>query len=171
MLFGVDSRPVNSGVRRSFYEFSLPTSVQGKGSTMKLTLRISANEGLLHATYSGDFALAEAERTFLQLLEALERHKVQKVLVDGRAITGEPSTFERFLYGEFVAEEVNKLCNRVMCPMPQFAYVLVEPVLDPRRLGETVAINRRMFVKAFDNLNDALEWLRIESGNEAGGRA
>jgi hypothetical protein len=127
--------------------------------TMRLTLRIGADEGLLYATYSGDFALVEAERTFLQILEALERHKVQKVLVDGRAITGEPKSIERFFYGEFVAEEVTKLCNRVMCHNPQFAYVLVVPVLDPQRFGETVAVNRRMFVKAFDNLDDALEWL------------
>ena len=126
---------------------------------MKLTLRIAADEGLLYAIYSGDFALAEAERTFLQILEALERHKMQKVLVDGRAITGEPETMERFFYGEFVAEEVTKLRNRVMCHNPQFAYVLVVPVLDRRRFGETVAVNRGMFVKAFDNLNDALQWL------------
>ena len=152
--------------------FRLPAWVAEKGEpTMKLILRIGADEGLLYATYSGDFALAEAERTFLQVLEALEQHKVQKVLVDGRAINGEPKTLERFFYGEFVADEVTKLCNQVMCQMPQFAYVLVEPVLDPQRLGETVAVNRRMFVKAFDNLNDALAWLEIDSGHEAGEHA
>jgi hypothetical protein len=137
---------------------------------MKLTLRIGADKGLLYATYSGDFALAEAERTFLQILEALERHKIQKVLVDGRAITGEPQGMERFFYGEFAAGEVTKLRNRVMYYNPRFAYVLVEPVLSPHRFGETVAVNRGMIVKAFDNLDDALEWLGIDSGKEAGDR-
>jgi hypothetical protein len=138
---------------------------------MKLTLRIGADKGLLYATYSGDFALAEAERTFLQILEALERHKIQKVLVDGRGVTGAPKTTERFFYGKFVAEEFTKLCSRVTCYIPRFAYVLVVPVLDPQRLGETVAVNRGMVVKAFDNLDDALEWLGIGSNNEAGARA
>jgi hypothetical protein len=128
---------------------------------MELTLSIRADEGLLYATYSGEFLLAEAERTFLQILEVLERHKVQKVVVDGRAITGEPSTTERFLYGEFVTEGVITLRKRTMCH-PQFAYVLIPPVRDPRRLGENVAINRGMIVKTFDNLNDGLEWLGID---------
>jgi hypothetical protein len=127
---------------------------------MELALRIRADEGLLYATYSGDFSLGEAQRTFLQILEALQRHQVQKVLVDGRALAGEPKTMDRFLYGKFVAEKVRKQRDRIMCP--KFAYVLVTPVLDPQRFGETVAVNRGMFVKTFDNLDDALEWLEID---------
>lgn len=152
----------------SLYEFRVARIVAEKGhDTMELTLSIRTDGELLYATYSGEFSLAEAERTFLEILEALERHEVRKVVVDGRAITGELSDLERFFYGAFVAEEVNKLCNRARCHSPQFAYVLTPPVLDPRRFGETVAVNRGMFVKAFDNLNDALEWLGISAVNEA----
>jgi hypothetical protein len=42
---------------------------------------------------------------------------------------------------------------------PRFAYVLEKPVLDPERLGETVARNRGMDVKAFDNIEEADRWL------------
>jgi hypothetical protein len=45
--------------------------------------------------------------------------------------------------------------------LPKFAYVLVAPVLDSRRFGETVARNRGMQVKAFDNLREAEHWLGI----------
>jgi hypothetical protein len=48
----------------------------------------------------------------------------------------------------------------------QFAYVLQEPVLDPKRFAETVAVNRGMWAKAFDNLEDALGWLRRAPANK-----
>jgi hypothetical protein len=135
---------------------------------MEVALAIRADQGLLYATLSGEFALEEAERTFLQILESLEQHKVQKVVVDGRLLTGEPSPAERYLYGEFVAKEVSKQCSRMKWNAPQFAYLLIPPVGDPQRLGENAAVNRGMFVKTFDNLNDALQWLGIESGNGDG---
>lgn len=124
---------------------------------MELTLRIRADEGLLYATYSGPFSLAEAESTFLQIIEAVEQHKIQKVVVDGRKITGEPSAMERYWYGDFAAK-----LSRTIRHVPRFAYILLPPVLDSKRLGETVAVNRGMFVKAFDNLDDGLKWLEAD---------
>ena len=126
---------------------------------MELTLSNRADRGFLHATLSGEFSLAEAKRTFLQILESVELNKAKKVLVDGRTINGKPTTMERFYYGEFVANAVAELRQRVELDLPIFSYVLLEPVLDPNRYGETVALNRGMFVKTFDNLDDALEWL------------
>jgi len=132
---------------------------------MELSLSIRADEGLLYATYTGEFSLVAAEKTFLQILEGIEQHNVQKVIVDGSAITGEPSTLERFLYGEFVAERANALRARTML-FPRFAYILIPPVRDPNRLGENVAFNRGMIVNTFENLNDALEWLELDSSKE-----
>ena len=79
---------------------------------MELALRIYADEGLLYANYAGEFSLAGAEKTFLQILESVEQNKLGKVLVDGRAITGEPQPLERFFYGEFVAEKATALRSR-----------------------------------------------------------
>ncbi|MGC2237093.1 MAG: hypothetical protein WA584_13080 [Pyrinomonadaceae bacterium] len=129
---------------------------------MKLKLSIYPDEGLLYATYSGKFLLADSERIFLQIIEAGKRHKVQKVLVDGRAVTGSLQTLERFCYGAFVAEKAFELSCHA-----KFAYVLKEPVLDPERFGETVAINRGMFVKAFDNIKDAEQWLGTNLDNKS----
>ena len=42
---------------------------------------------------------------------------------------------------------------------PRFAYVMHEPLRDPTRLGETVAVNRGMNVKTFETPEDAIEWL------------
>ena len=100
--------------------------------------------------------MVEAKRTFLEMLEAVARHKVNKVLFDGRTLAGDVQTMERFFYGKFAAQTVRRFADRGVSPGTQFAYVLEEPVLDPRRLGETAARNRFMNVKAFDNLEDAL---------------
>ncbi len=122
---------------------------------MSMKLEICSEPGFLTVRAVGEFSLEEAGRTFLEMLEEVVRHNVTKVLFDGRGIVGEPKTIERFYYGEFAARAVAAAAAR----FTQFAYVLQEPVLDPWRFGQIVAVNRGMFVKAFDNREDALEWL------------
>jgi hypothetical protein len=132
-----------------------------------MKLKVSAESGFLRVDAVGEFSLAEAERTFLEMLEAVARHKVRKVLFDGRGLAGEPETMERFLYGEFVARAFAEFADRGMLSRStQFGYVLDEPVLDTRRFGETVAVNRGMVVKTFDNLQAALGWLGILPANK-----
>jgi hypothetical protein len=134
---------------------------------MGMILRICAGPGLLRVIATGEFSLKEAERTFLEILDAVARHKTEKILLDGRELKGEPDTIHRFLYGEFAAHAVMRyITERRDPPALQFAYVLQEPVLDPQRFGETVAVNRGMWVKAFDNLEDALGWLRLAPANK-----
>ena len=68
--------------------------------------------------------------------------------------------------GEFAAQTVADFAERGVSRATKFAYVLREPVLDPQRFGETVAVNRGMFVKAFDSPEDALQWLGIAPANK-----
>ena len=125
-----------------------------------MLLSICAGSGWLRVIATGEFSLAEAERTLLEMLDAVARHQTEKILLDGRALQGEPGIIQRFLYGEFAAYAVARyITERGVSRTAQFAYVLQAPVLDPRRLGEIVAVNRGMWVKAFDNLEDALGWL------------
>ena len=132
-----------------------------------MSLRICAEAGVLRVMATGEFSLEEAQRTFLEMLEAMVRHQTDKVLFDGRELKGNPDTIERFLYGKFAADAVARYLTEGDVPRaPQFAYVLQEPVLDPQRFGETVAVNRGMRVKAFDNLEDALGWLRLAPANK-----
>ena len=72
---------------------------------------------------------------------------------------------ERFCYGEFTARAVAEYALRNGCPSPEFAYVLHIPVLDPNRFGETVALNRGMRIKVFDDLDVARDWLGIGSAS------
>jgi hypothetical protein len=122
---------------------------------------MSPESGCLRVEASGEFSLAEAKRTFLEMIAALDQHKVGKVLFDGRGLKGKPEAIERFYYGAFAAREAGEYAVRNKCASPEFAYVLQVPVLDAQRLGETVAVNRGMRVKAFDNFAEACAWLGI----------
>ncbi len=132
-----------------------------------MMLEIRAEAGFLRATATGEFSMEDAKRTFLEMLDAVAHHRAEKILMDGRKLKGEPKTIERFLYGSFAAHAVATHLKPGAPRAPQFAYLLQEPVLDPKRFGETVAVNRGMWVKSFDNLGDALEWLGLAPANKA----
>jgi hypothetical protein len=129
----------------------------------KLSLQVEVDRRLLRATYSGQFSLTEAETTFPQILDVLVKEKLRNVLVDGRQVTGDPEPLERFYYGKYVAEAVSQIVNRTRIEVPRFAYVLLPPVLDPNRFGETVAVNRGMRIKVFDDIKQAEWWLGIST--------
>jgi hypothetical protein len=74
---------------------------------------------------------------------------------------------ERFYYGEFAARTVWDFAERGVSPATKFAYVLRKPVLGPGRFGETVARNRGMVVMAFDNPEEALQWIEIAPADKS----
>lgn len=126
-----------------------------------MDITITVRQKLLHAVVGGEFSIDEAKQQFLQIADGVEHNASKKVLIDGRGVTGEPKVVERFIYGEFASSVAKQQLQEEYGPGPQFAYVLHEPVLDPYRFGETVAINRGMHVKVFDNLDAAIRWLRL----------
>ena len=130
---------------------------------MGLNTKVSSRPENVHVHAEGDFSLEDARRDFVRILRVVESTGLGKILFDGRDVTGEPEALERFFYGDFVAAAVRAMVGRGWAGgTPQFAYVLEEPVLDPGRLGETVARNRGMNMRAFDNISEALEWLELQ---------
>src|SRR6476620_9922845 len=106
-------------------------------NSMEMSVEVDLDRQLLRVRYEGDFSLAEAQSTFHEILHALSQHKLRKVLIDGREISGIPDPLERFYYGKFAADAVSQAVNRGRIEVPRFAYILKEPVLDPSRFGET----------------------------------
>ena len=133
---------------------------------MSMRQDMRPDSGLLRVCATGQFSLDEAQRTFVEMMEAVALHKTDRVLVDGRTIKGNPLTMERFFYGEFAAGTVARYQERGLSLATRFAYVLREPVLDPKKFGETVAVNRCMRLKVFDNLEEAIKWLAPDSGSK-----
>ena len=124
---------------------------------MSIRQEMHFESGILKVDARGEFSLEEAKRVFLEMLEAVAQYQAEKVLFDGRNLKGEPASIERFYYGYFAATETINLIG--MRQAPQFAYVMNEPLRDPQRYGETVAVNRGMNVKTFETPEEAFEWL------------
>jgi hypothetical protein len=141
------------------------------GDTMSMVLQISAESGFLRVQAMGEFSLVEAKRTFMEMLEAVPRNRVDKVLFDGRGLKGNPKFIERFYYAEFAAHAVATSPAHGAYPSTKYAYLLEVPIRDPGRFGEDVARNRGMNVKTFDNLEGALGWLGITPANKPDARA
>ena len=119
---------------------------------------VQVEQGVCNAVVVGDFDLTLAEQQFIQLLNEVVHKGATKVLIDGRQVTGHPSAFERFVYGTFVACASLEVWQRHNARL-KFAYIIPNPLLDPERFAESVAVNRGMAVKAFDHENEAREWL------------
>ena len=128
---------------------------------MGMHIDVQMESGVLRVEASGKFSLQEAKRIFLEMLESVARYRTDKVLFDGRKLTGKPETIERFIYGEFAARSFLDSIQRGTPAGTRFSYILKEPVLDPKRFGELVALNRGMPVRAFDNPDDAVSWLEM----------
>jgi hypothetical protein len=124
-----------------------------------MELRTFREPTYLRAVASGEFQIRPAQRQFMDLLDSMIQNGADRVLFDGRLVTGDLTTLERYLYGSFAAQLSSRLPARVFPQPPKFAYVLEHPVLDANRLGETVARNRGMSLRAFDNYDEAMAWL------------
>jgi hypothetical protein len=85
--------------------FGVPANT---GDSMDIILEMRPESGFLEVGAKGEFSLQGAKRTFLEMLEAVARYKIKKVLFDGRRLMGAPEAIERFDYGEFAAASVWK---------------------------------------------------------------
>jgi len=122
---------------------------------------VQVEQSVCNAVVVGEFELTPAEQQFIQILNEAVDKGATKVLIDGRQVTGRPSAFERFLYGTFVACASLEVWYRHKARL-KFAYIIPNPLLDPERFAESVAVNRGMYVKAFDDENEAREWLNSD---------
>lgn len=124
--------------------------------------RVQVEQNIFNAVLVGEFELGLAETQFIELLDEAVHSGATKVLIDGRQMTGNPRDAERFLYGEFAAWATLDVMKQHKVRM-KFAYVIHEPLRDPERFGETIAVNRGMNVKTFEDKNEAVEWLKHHS--------
>jgi len=125
---------------------------------LSIQQKMHFESGLLSVDASGEFSLEDAKQAFLELHGSVVQYKAEKILLDGRNVKGKPQDMERFHYSVFAARETHRIVVEHNL-VSRFAYVVHEPLRDRERLGETVAVNRRMDVKVFETLEDAIEWL------------
>jgi hypothetical protein len=111
---------------------------------------------------SGTFDLESATVMAREAIEAAEALGLERVLVDCRSVEGTLSTIERFAYANLVAERHARYLSARGRQL-RVAYVGREPLIDPERFTETVAVNRGALVKMTTDIAEALAWLGVSA--------
>ena len=128
---------------------------------MTLTIDIESRKHYLVATVSGQYSLRGAQEAYDRAIKAALPLGHTRILIDARGITGAPSQDERYALGLFVATEQRLLAARTPPCFLQVAVYGHQPLVDPNRFGETVALNRGAKLKVSERLDEALAWLGV----------
>lgn len=131
----------------------------GTNKDQAMDANIAAAGSFLRVQMSGTFALAEAKDIVIRFMQAMVDFGLQGVVVECLEISGDPTTLERYQFATFFAEEIKK---GIVPRASKFAFVGEAPPLDPEHFGETVALNRGVNLRVFDNVADAQRWIGAE---------
>ena len=129
---------------------------------MGLLYKIEPQPGYLLMTCEGYFEPSLIDQFTNQIIEACKKHRPSNFLIDNRQVEGEMSTMDRYNLSMVSAKKYldEKLTGRI--PSCRFAFVGNHPLVDPKRFGETVAVNRGLNVKVFTDIKEALAWLEVK---------
>ncbi len=129
---------------------------------MAFTLKMDPKTNYLHAMMEGEYEFAAAIHCIDLILDACEENKIFRVLLDIREVKGHIQPIDRFHFAESFSVKYFERVKKRSISHCRFSMVGKEPVLDPHRFGETVAINRGLTVNASTDLREALDWLMVE---------
>jgi hypothetical protein len=122
-------------------------------------------EKILSVVIEGPFEFSALGSMFDLLLEDCAKHGALKALVDLRGVTGSLTIMDRFGMASLFASKylAARLSGRV--PACRFAVYGQTPIVDPKRFGETVAVNRGVPLRVFLDESVAREWLDSVDGS------
>ena len=124
---------------------------------MSLMIDVIVEEDFLRLRCSGHCSLADVTKVYSQVVSAALEHDRSRVLIDAILVDGELTTMERYASSEFIASDIRQ---RALGKITRIAVCGREPLIDPQRFGETVAVNRGVNAKASTDVNEAVAWLR-----------
>jgi hypothetical protein len=124
---------------------------------MAIETRVSVKTDFVEIRCRGSFAVDDFLSTVADAFRIARKECRVAVLMDITELAGEPSTMERFEVGAGVAHIQLGLASDVA-----LAVVGKEPMVDPHRLAETVALNRHAWGKVFDDYGAAVAWIDAE---------
>jgi len=130
---------------------------------MTLSVELQTRKHYLRAIVSGPYSLRTAQDAYDQIVKAAVEQGRTRILIDASGVTGAPTQDERYMLGLFVAAEQRILAARNPPIDVQLAVYGRQPLIDPNRFGETVAINRGGKVKVSEQLEEALAWLGVKA--------
>jgi len=127
-----------------------------ENANSQFDINITVAEELLSLSASGSYSLIKAKNLFKLPIDSAVSHNKSKILVDVTNITGHVPFFDRFQYSEFLS-----IYRSEHAPgkISKIAVVGQEPIVDERRFGETVAVNRGTNSRVFTDMSEASTWL------------
>jgi hypothetical protein len=128
---------------------------------MSLRVDFKPHKNYLLALVSGDYSLRSAQDVYDQAIKIAVAGGHSRLLLDASRVTGAPTQDERYMLGLFVAAEQRILASKTPPAEVQVAVYGRQPLIDPERFGETVAVNRGAKVKVSEHLDEALSWLGV----------
>ena len=119
---------------------------------MSIDYQVEVKDDYISVRCQGLYNQKNLMTIFDEVLQIPGRYDLEVVLVDVREIKGDhPTTLERYQLGVFISEH-NSLGVCIVV-------VGEEPYIDPRRFGETVALNRGARGKVFTDMQVAESWI------------
>lgn len=131
---------------------------------MSITYEITPLPTHIYVRGEGCFEFVDAVQMFSDALSAAGAHRQLRILIDVRKVTGNLTKMQRFEFGKAVAQLYARNPDGGPALIALFGN---EPLLDPDRFGEAVAANRGVPVKATTDMNEAMNWLGIETDGRA----
>ena len=135
-------------------------STTERKSTKSTEFQIDVKQNYIYVTLSG-ILFSNTDREYIDhVLSACIEHEQNKILYDVRSLKGHLSTWDRFNIAVYFTR---KSRQHPKTRNVQIAVVGFPPIIDPNRFGETVAINRGLNVNVTDDIEKALNWLKVDN--------
>ncbi|MDH3747493.1 MAG: hypothetical protein OER97_04750 [Gammaproteobacteria bacterium] len=121
---------------------------------MTITVLSQTKDHYVELTGSGKFSMSAAVDLLRHSLEFAIENDRAAALIDVTNVNGNPDQLERFELGIFIPEEQLRRDKEVA-----LAIVGKQPLIDPNRFMEMVAVNRCAVLKVFEDMDEAIRWL------------
>ncbi len=125
---------------------------------MSIDFQADIQANYVQLSCQGTFSNEALLNVFETALDIAASKGLKAVLVDIRDLDGAPpTTMERFELGVAAAKIQSNNDIRIC-----IAVVGKEPIIDPHRFAETVALNRGAAGKVFTDIENAVAWIEKE---------
>jgi hypothetical protein len=114
----------------------------------------------VHARLRGRLNMALMPRTLARVVAACAAAERVAVLLDASELEGSLSTMDRYRLSVDLADRARDFALAQGGRQLRIATLANPSLIDPRRFGENVAVNRGADVRVFTGAGEAIAWLR-----------
>jgi hypothetical protein len=119
----------------------------------------------MYARLTGEFDFEEFKKIYERVADAAHQHKLLKILLDGREVTGDLSVTERLHLGKFFATHRSQALFEGKTSGYRLAIVALPPLIHPQKIGMYEVRNRDLPTDIFERIEDAMTWLELEANS------